>query len=67
MDNKMTKLLLMLMMVNVSIAYGEVIELHTEKYENGQVKAKGNLADGKRDGTWFGYYESGKVAREVNY
>ena len=63
MDNKMTNLLLMLMMVNVSIAYGEVIELHTEKYENGQVKAKGNLADC----TWFGCYESGKVAREVNY
>ena len=47
--------------------WGEEIKIHTEKYENGKVKVKGNLVDGKQEGKEFWYYENGKVYIESNY
>ena len=46
----MTKLLLMLMVVGVWSGCGKEIKTHTEKYDNGKVKSKGNLVDGKKAG-----------------
>ena len=64
----MTKPLLILMMVGVcSGVWGEEIKIHTEKYENGKVKVKGNLVDGKQEGKAFWYYENGKVKEEYNW
>ena len=60
----MTRLLLILMMVGVwSGVWGEEIKIHTEEYENGKVKVKGNLVDGKQEGKWVIYDENGKMKK----
>ena len=64
----MTRLLLILMMVGVwSGVWGEEIKIHTEKYENGKVKVKGNLVDGKQEGKWVIYDENGKMKKEESF
>ena len=64
----MTKLLLILIVVGVWCGvWGEEIKIHTEKYENGKVKVKGNLVDGKQEGKWVIYDENGKMKKEENY
>ena len=37
------------------------------EYENGQVKSKGEIKDGKQDGKWTFWYENGQIASEANY
>ena len=36
-------------------------------YENGQIKAKGNLTNNKQNGLWLGWYESGSKKFERIY
>ena len=38
-----------------------------EKYANGQIKNKGTLVNGKKDGEWISYYETGQIATKDNY
>jgi antitoxin component YwqK of YwqJK toxin-antitoxin module len=38
-----------------------------EKYANGVKKFEGNLEEGKREGEWILYYETGKVWSRCNY
>ena len=35
--------------------------MHRDRYPNGQLKAVGNMKDGKRHGLWTGYNEQGQV------
>ena len=37
------------------------------KYENGQVKVKGKVKDGKPDGKWTHWFENGQIKLEGNY
>ena len=36
-------------------------------YKNGQVKWEGAYKEGKREGTWMYYYESGKLSSQRNW
>ena len=36
-------------------------------WDNGQIKALGNITDGMKDGLWTEWYESGNKLTEVNY
>ena len=40
---------------------------YTEAYPNGNLKIKGDLVKGTRQGKWTAYYEDGKVWSENNY
>ena len=42
---------------------GEIFELH----KNGQLKFKGNYKDGKKDGLFESYTESGMLRRKANF
>ena len=50
----MIRVLGILVVVGVLVGCGEEIKIHTEKYDNGKVKIKGNLVDGKQEGKWLG-------------
>ena len=63
----MIRVLGILVVVGVLVGCGEEIKIHTEKYDNGKVKIKGNLVDGKQEGKWVWYYEDGQISREENY
>jgi antitoxin component YwqK of YwqJK toxin-antitoxin module len=41
--------------------------LYEKKYKNGQVSLRGEMRDGKREGTWFSYYEDGKLWSQGEY
>ena len=57
MENRMMiRVLGILVVVGVLVGCGEEIKIHTEKYDNGKVKIKGNLVDGKQEGKWVRYY-----------
>ena len=38
-----------------------------EVFENGRVKARGRLVDGKREGSWIDYYPGGARARQAEF
>lgn len=48
---------------NSLIKDGDYILYH----QNGNVKAKGNYADNKREGEWTYYHENGNIALKKNY
>jgi len=37
------------------------------EYENGQVKSKGKVTDGKLDGMWTHWYENGQIESEKHF
>jgi antitoxin component YwqK of YwqJK toxin-antitoxin module len=37
------------------------------KHPNGQVSVRGEMRNGKREGTWFSYYENGQPMSQAEY
>ncbi len=58
------KRLLCILALASSVLFAEV---QIKKYENGQVKSKVNVKDGKRNGLAQGYYKDGKIKYETYF
>ncbi len=73
---KKASLILAFLMMLVACNDGKIKELkkdepktekHIETYPNGQVKIRGNLVKGIRQGKWEAFYENGVKWSESNY
>ena len=60
----MKKLLLLISLLLATNVWGEVTEVF---YDSGQLKEKGNLEDGKKEGYWEFFYENGNLKERGTY
>jgi antitoxin component YwqK of YwqJK toxin-antitoxin module len=41
--------------------------MYEKKYDDGAVKIRGEMRNGKREGSWFSYYSNGKIWSQTDY
>tara|TARA_Y100001954_G_scaffold79714_2_gene87675 strand:- start:3365 stop:3850 length:486 start_codon:yes stop_codon:yes gene_type:complete len=58
-----------ILIILITIPLSGICQVETEKkyWSNGNLWYEGNLIDGKEDGVWTYYYQSGQVEQVINY